>query len=260
MIQISIDTTEVTQALNLTQEKSLQLADSIVKGLALGLYEKWIQLAKRELGSTREDYINSLVIGDDGFLTSKVTLTGEMNNMIEQGSAPFDQKEGFSKSSKRKTKADGGWYLTVPFRHAVPGSVGESSHFSSVMPETLYERLIEEYHETGEEKLTVKEKNLPKELQTKGVRKELTVPKTNRVFEAYKHKSAQYAGITKITKTYNNATQSQYMTFRRVSDKSDPNSWIHPGFNAFKLGEKALGEMDVNSMIAKMKDKFIDEL
>lgn len=35
-----------------------------------------------------------------------------------------------------------------------------------------------------------------------------------------------------IRKANAQATQNQYFTFRRVSDKSDPAAWWHPGFNA----------------------------
>ena len=58
-------------------------------------------------------------------------------------------------------------------------------------------------------------------------------------FPAYKHKNPIFEGLQKGNKLYN----SQYTTFRRVSDKSAKsakNSWIHPGFAAYDLMGKAL--------------------
>lgn len=256
---VTVDADDVTRALNLTEERTLMLIDNVIKSLAIGLYDEWVSEAKKSLGSTRQEYINGLIIGDDGPLTSKVTLVGILPNELENGKSPFDMKDGFENSPKRKEKKDGGWYLTIPFRHATPGSVGESSLFSSVMPEDIFKQMAAVAKQTPSNQTPVlKNKDLPAEFQTKGVRKEIKVPETNEVFKAYKHKSAIYAGLTKITKQYDKASQSQYMTFRRVSDKSDPDSWIHPGFNALKLGEKALQGMDISSTIAKAKDEFID--
>ena len=265
MIPIVIDTSEISNTLNLLEEQSLQLADDVVKGLAIELHSEWTQLAKNSLGSTRQEYINSLILGDDGFLTSKVTLVGELPNDLEQGKGPWDMKPSFANSSKKKMTKSGGWFLTIPFRHAIPGSVGESSIFSSVLPSSVMKEMKAASDDkfrsmTGATSVSLPTKNLPQEFQTKGVRKELLNKETNEVFKAYAHKTAQYAGLTRISKQYESASQSQYMTFRRVSDKSDPDSWIHPGFTALKLGEKALASMDISSTIAKVKDEFIDSL
>ena len=35
-----------------------------------------------------------------------------------------------------------------------------------------------------------------------------------------------------------------FNTFRRVSDSSDPNSWINQGITAYKLAEKAMQNFD----------------
>jgi hypothetical protein len=51
------------------------------------------------------------------------------------------------------------------------------------------------------------------------------------------HKTDIYAGMYRIEKTYENATQYQYKTFRMISTNpnADPRSWQHPGFKALRL-------------------------
>lgn len=48
--------------------------------------------------------------------------------------------------------------------------------------------------------------------------------------KTYTWVAGKYEGMIRQTKKYDKAVQSKYQTFRRVSEKSDPNSWWHPGF------------------------------
>ena len=50
------------------------------------------------------------------------------------------------------------------------------------------------------------------------------------------------------------------MTFRRVSDKSDPNSWIHPGFDARKFMDKALDQTQIPQVVDMVLDNFLSQL
>lgn len=252
-IKIDIDISEVEQAFNLLIEQSDSLMTAVVYGLRDELARNWMEIAKRELKSTRNEYIMSLEPKDDGPFSAGVELVGEFPNMIEQGSDPHDMQKGFERSSKRKTTKDGkSWYLTIPFRHATPGAVAENVAFSSVMNDELY-RLV---RKSGQ----VKEADLPSPYDVKGVRPEITDIKGNVVYEAYQHKSPKMAGLTQYKKWYQSAGQSTYMTFRRVSPNSDPNAWKHPGLYPRTFSERALAQMDVESTIARIKDGFLDAL
>ncbi len=57
------------------------------------------------------------------------------------------------------------------------------------------------------------------------------------------HKTDIFAGMVRQEKTYAKATQSQYTTFRAVSDKSDDASWLHPGIEGQHLFEEVAGEI-----------------
>ena len=50
--------------------------------------------------------------------------------------------------------------------------------------------------------------------------------------------------MVRSEKTYESANQSMFNTFRRVSDNSDPNSWVNQGITAYKLAEKAMQNFD----------------
>jgi len=178
----------------------------------------WEQIAQKRLTTTRADYMlglnadNSVEFPDS--YTGVLTLRGKWPNMLETGYAPYDMKTGFMGSSKKTLKKDGGWFLTIPFRHRTPGTSGSAAGGSS-MPSDIYSqaRVLR-----GGQKLTGTETNYP--------------PKTS--WTGYEHKSGIYENMKKVTKTYEKAKQNQYMTFRRVSDDSDPSSWWHPGFPGIK--------------------------
>lgn len=186
--------------------------------------DHWVTEAQNKLRSTRTDYLmglqfNSIQVPFDGPLTGAVVLLGDLPNSIERGYGPFDMKPGFSRSGKVTQKKDGGWFLTIPFRHSTPGSTGT---FGSSMGKDVY-----------------------------GVAKQLSPYKSGQAngslswagaadqsWNGYQHKSNTASGMVRIVKSYNKATQSQYMTFRRVSDQSDPASWHHPGYGGAHIAEK----------------------
>ncbi|HSY75971.1 MAG TPA: hypothetical protein VK890_03895, partial [Bacteroidia bacterium] len=60
--------------------------------------------------------------------------------------------------------------------------------------------------------------------------------------DSYIPKTSIYAGLVR---TKDNATgMSNYNTFRRVSNNSDPRSWQHPGIPAYALMDKAMAGVD----------------
>jgi hypothetical protein len=251
-IDVTIDTSEVEEAYSLLISQIDDLKTAIVYGLRDELGRNWAQIAKNELKSTRNEYLMSLEPQDEGPLAASVVLTGQLPNMIENGATAFDMQEGFKNSGKVKFTKSGAWYLTIPFRHATPGALAENEAFTSVMSDELY-RLVRKMR-------VVNEANLPDEYQHTDVRPEITDNSGNVVYEAYKHKGPKMAGLTQYKKWYQSATQSQYMTFRRVSENSDDLAWKHPGMSAKHFGDRALKEMDIESTMARIKDDFLESV
>src|SRR5690554_665115 len=102
MIPITIDTRDLAQEFSLSREQVDDLLSFTVKGITSRFASLWEQEAKKGLKSTRKTYIRSLYVGEEGRFKGVVILRGKLPNMVEQGASPFDMKEGFSKSAKRK--------------------------------------------------------------------------------------------------------------------------------------------------------------
>lgn len=180
--------------------------------------DKWQSEAQQKLNSTRPLYLmgldfNSIIYpyGGDSF-AGAVELQGKFPNMLESGFSAFDMKVGFSKSSKKIPTKSGGWYLTIPMRHSTPGSF----MYGKPMPKNIYKQ--------------AKTLNNGGSLSVKGGQQ--------KSWTGYQYKSNIYDGLTRIIKDYGKTKQSQYFTFRRVSNNSDPMSWQHPGYVGVKLAEQ----------------------
>lgn len=178
----------------------------------------WESIAQRKLTTTRADYLMGLsadgsVSFPDPF-TGILTLKGKWANMLESGFPPYDMKTGFQNGPRVKQKKDGGWYTTIPFRHRTPNTTG-SAVGGKAMPDDIYAQARVLRAGT---RLKGTEANYPARTSWTG----------------YQHKNGIYEGMVKNQKAYDKAIQSTYFTFRRVSDKSDRQSWWHPGFSGVK--------------------------
>lgn len=201
----------VTQAIN----------DGIQTTLAL-IRDKWQTEAQNKLMSTRADYLlgldfNSIRIPYDTSapFNGAVVLQGTLPNMIEAGYPAFDEKIGFSKSPKIVQTKSGGWKLVIPFRHMTPGAY----MYGNSMPKDIYKQA--------------------KKLQGKSA---LKIPGAGATsWTGYQHRGGSiYNGMQRIVKSYQKATQAFYMTFRTVSNNSDPMSWWHPGYKGAHIAESIM--------------------
>lgn len=222
-----------------------RVLDSVVKDITASFAREWEKQAQNILHQTRSRYLNNLHVVDTGRMTGAVVLDyskDPLMRMIEEGATAFDLKDGFSKSSKKKLKANGGWYLTIPFRHAAPESIAESSVFSNKMPKDVYE-VIKKKQATidmpggGKRSIGLKIGEIPAEYKAPATNI------TNDVPESKAFKSI-YEGIVKIQDP--KTEQSMYMSFRRVSDKSLDDSWTHPGIDEYNIAGRAFNEFEQN--------------
>lgn len=196
---------------------------SIQNSLAV-IKDEWTRRIQSTLNSSRPLYLmgldfNSVVYPfDNDAFAGAVILRGKFPNMLEHGFSSFDMKIGFSKSTRKHTSKDGGWYLTIPMRHSTPGSF----MYGQPMSKKIYAQ--------------AKKLNNGESLSVQGGQKTS--------WTGYVHKNNIDDGLRRIVKSYHNPNtgkvtkQSQYLTFRRVSDKSDPLSWMHPGYIGVKMVEQ----------------------
>ena len=203
---------------NLTAPLIARATQAAMKDSLGAIHARWQQEAQKKMRSTLPDYLlgldaNSVVYPyENNPYSGAVILRGKFPNMLEQGYAPFDMKLGFSKSGRKHSKKNGGWYMTIPFRHGTPNSF----MYGKPMP-----------------------KNIHKQGKSLGSGQRLRVDgEVRKSWNGYEHKSNIHDGLTKIVKQYESGkTQSKYMTFRRVSDNSSPSSWQHPGFKGVKIAD-----------------------
>ncbi len=249
MIPINIDASAFAEAFAIPEADLKQFTSNVISELATEFALLW-SLEADVLKSSRKEYKNSIYTEKIDDFNYVVGLNGFIPNAVESGISGFDMKADFKKSSKA-THLDGGdWYLTIPFRHAITGSIGEDSAFSGVMPSEVYKEAKSLPEGKG---LDIK--NVPKEFQIPKIRPEVVTK--SQVFKEYQNKFSIFAGIQKKKDQSGRGT---YTSFRRVSSNSDPDSWIHTGIKSRGLAEKALSRMDIPSIVDALAAKYIDQL
>lgn len=265
-LNIAIDLTPILNTVTLKKRDIQDLQRNVLWEVSQAIIYNWREEAHRSLKGSRSAYINGIQQPDIQDNISIIELIGSLANMLESGASPFDMKVGFAKSDKRTIKEKGGWFLTVPFRWSTPDALGENEAFSFKMNKEVY-GIVKDYtaSQSGVNKKVIygkrlSENELPKHLQGTLTRKEIKNDEGNVLYGSYKHKSNIFAGMTKMQKTYEKATQSQYVTFRRVSDLSDPLSWIHPGFVAKNFADKAVSQTDVNAVVDNTANQFLQSI
>lgn len=264
-----IPTIDVSQFLNINLFSISELKQATQRSVEMVTYEihrKIQELVGNELKSTREEYLRHLTVNVSEF-KGLITLTDALPLMVENGISPFDMKIGFANSPKAKRKeqnlkdfregkkiqpADQGWYLTIPFRKGTPGTLSENfaGSFDKNIHKIVKNRLPILTDVSGSKRgkgLSLQDlENLDKTLGTKYSEK--MTRQGYGEFGAYTHKAPIMQGLGKIEKQYGKTVQSQYMTFRRVSSNSDPNSWIHKGMIAKNFFDRAMSDIDVDGL------------
>lgn len=260
---------EAISTYRLNEYQSNQLALSVVKTVSEYIYHRWMELAAKELGSTREQYMRGLQQVDieinGRMIKGIIALTGQLPNMIENGCPSFDMKTGFAgnPNGKMKTKKNGGWYTTIPMRFATPGALGENEAFANKVSTNVFKIAkdlnpfsvsigdFKPLRQTGYGKITKADiGDAYKNIKTKGYG----------VYDSYEHKSDISLGMVKSKSIGSKSVTSKYMTFRRVSDTSDPNSWIHPGFRPMNFAERAVNSEDIGVKTMNAIAKYLTNI
>ena len=243
-----------------------QLTETCVNAVTAVVYANWEALAKQRLKSTLPEYVQNIIKVDKGRFSKQIVLTGILPNMIEQGASAFDIKEGFKKSPKvRHTIAKygkkgkvispgGAWYLTIPFRIGVPGTLGQAG-FSGAMPTEVYNVMRKRASGLGLNKAEI-----PSPYDLPLTRAAIPATPNNPYYAAYTHKNSIYEGMTKRTAQYAKTAQNTDGTFRRAGENSDPLSWIHKGITPYNLAEEAVRITDVDTIVENEVTQFLDTI
>lgn len=260
MIPLNIDISEVVQEFELTALQAEELGSTIIDRITTEYVNKWESLVNSGLRQTRKLYKKAMYVDRLAPMTVEFGLQPGDDGLalaLEEGREPWDEKPFFRASRKRKTKLGGGWYLTIPFRHATAGAVAESMSFKSVLPQEVYD-IAKNNGGRG-----VRLNQLPSQYQQLGVRGEIRTA-AGAILPEYTHKSPRYQGLVRIeiSSTSKEAERGRggYFTFRRVSDRSDPNSWINPGLTPRKFMDKALVAAEIDRVADMAIDNFLSQL
>ena len=260
MIDLNIDTSSLSAEFQLSQNDVDGLLQYVVEEVSAQFAAKWDNEAKTTLKQAKDEYRRSIQVVKRGRFTSIVYLNPAswLPNAIEMGFNAFDMKTGFMKSSKVKYSSNGQPYLTIPFRFATPGSLGESSAFSGVMPVQIQTavRQNETANPNQQSRSGLPLSNIPTKFQ---IPKSITLRR--------QMKSGNFANINKdtpMTSIYQglkrNSDGAGYVMFRRVSLNTDADRWQHPGFQAKDLAQKALNRLDVPRIVDITTDNYLSQL
>jgi hypothetical protein len=209
-------------------------------GIAKGAQNEWIRLAQERLGTSREIYINGLrqaesftVKGSPTSPIFEIQLVGNMPNNFEFGMASFDMKSvrpGWLGGAKAKTAADGSKYVVIPFRH----STGDSARMAytgkaAAVDPNLKDQLRKAVRDYGLDRMV-------RTASGKVVEGAVSrIPNKAPVHSYLKGMVRTQKGMDGTTKTGLQKGSSTLTTFRVMSEKSRPDSWIHPGLDAANL-------------------------
>ena len=208
-------------------------------GLAKGAQNEWIRLAQSRLKTSREIYVNGLrqaesfTMKTTGNTTYEITLVGNMPNNFEFGMNSFDMKAvrpGWLGGSKAKTAKDGHKYVVIPFRHSTSSSdrFAYTGKAKAVDPD-LKRQLRQAVRDYGLDRMT--------RLGTGQVVSGVTARIPNRapVHQYLKGMVRTQKPMAGTTSTGKQRGSSTLTTFRVMSERSSPDSWIHPGLAAANL-------------------------
>lgn len=258
MTALSFDFGDLREEFNLSQDNIDNLLDFTVKEVTAAFAEEWEKQASQNLSSSRNEYMRSIIVTDPGKFQGAVELVNDVPNMIESGKPPFDMKPFLLNGKKSKTNKSGGKYNIVPFSIGTPEALEEN--FSTIMPQPVYDVILQKPQDVptvgGMRSKGLTKDELP-EAYRAPISKMVFDPRSEK-FEKYTHKNSIYEGITRIKSNITN--QNSYVSWRVVSEKSDPLAWIHPGFTAMNLAEKALESLDIPSVSTQAIDQFLNKM
>lgn len=209
---------------------------------------------------------DNMIVGQ-GSVAQRVLTVKQIARDLENGKGKWDMKEMLLSGPKAR-HGKNGRYNIIPFRH---GTSDNPNSWFKKMPNDIYKQ-ARQLKETRTEttKVAVAGKHMrqvlgdhiqqhKKTLQWGGrlTGTEATHPKGANAATGQGHKAGKYEGMTK-----NGAKgQTQYMTFRVVSDSSPTGSWWHPGYQAHHIAqgvadfcrpavEKMIGEAAAADMVS----------
>lgn len=226
-----------------TEDEDTDLAISVA--VANAVREKWVEIASSELHATRQAYLESIspvrVEGERAAIELRAdSEEGWLANAIEHGAPSWDMKQDFTPTGVTE---DGALYARVKFTYG-----GERGN-----PKKGLRALGRPYGRTGEAEADRVGRRVRRELGKAGGGPlkpgQVGLPSMKPT-----HKTDIYAGLTRSPGQIGVAS-----LYRTLSENSDPDSWIHPGFEPHDFLERAVQETDVDTIAAAIRSGLTKE-
>lgn len=272
MFKINIDFSEVLSLDGLEADLN-RLAQKAGQDMAKSIHAKLVELANKELGEGRRDKyiaaINSSQAGENEWLVSLDSSA----EWIEDGHAAFNLIKSMLSSPKAKHGKEGP-YMDVPFEQ-------NKKAMSSMSPQqqALWGAIKSEVNnfkklgsDLGNPGPVMGKDGNPKQGYIGSFNVSTKPNSTNAVpiGKGPKGSVAQGASGTPLlqgvrvyqqtvkTKSGKSKTQKMYVTFRRVSGKSKPPAWDHPGIEGVNLFDKAAdwAQQELDQKLDKILNKI----
>lgn len=213
-----------------------EAVDSVLLNIAVATRNHWIGLAEKDPSSFAGDYLRGIQDVSMRPGTAIIALVGEIPHMLEDGRSNEDMRDFLlgpnvptvprGERGKHETE-DGELYRSIPFRHMPPGSKGKTAGQEMGSPYSGHnavadsKRLGRDIYAAA--KALSATRTAPGGGQAYGGR--LKAGTAGAVPLKSHHKTDVYAGMIRLEKTYEKATQSQYVTFRTIST-SEKEGWF----------------------------------
>jgi hypothetical protein len=216
------------------------------------------------------DYAEGVKIERPGTLEREIVNYSKVADYLENGTAEFDMKSKLdqyprSRMTKGKKKKDGTWkepphpYLIVPFRWGTTPKKGEQRvGFRDVMPQVIYNIVKKaKFERSLVAQTTHNEPNAKGEDTDRwDYEKWGSRLKINQIIEADDggmniNQMFNMSGMVSMDASSKDKKYSGYYTFRVMSSKSPPSSWIRPAMKARHVTDGIVkeNEKEVNDLL-----------
>lgn len=196
-----------------------------IRAFSKTVYNEGVNLARQRLSGTYSKYVSNLKYSDLGNGVYVIFLVeGSIGDKLENGWSSYDMKPGFLSSPKVKMSKKGNPYIDIPLNiepHSKRPSKQRVMDMRSAVDKVISDKTIKKRFEKFDS-------------GSSGISKYGDVTRYDGIKDPRVH------GLVKITHPQKAKKGSKYFIFRRVSNASDPNSWLNPkdgnkeGVNIFK--------------------------
>jgi hypothetical protein len=232
--------------------------NGILSDVTASARNHWIRLAEQDDSVYRADYINGIQPAVAESATRHVVaLVGDVPHLLEDGAPRLDMRTTLLGSNvptvpmgergKHQNKK-GGYFRAIPFRHTGVSSgktVGQSmgSAYSGHQAIADSKKLGRAIYRAAKSLEATKSDPYGKtkwggRLDTSKIRGGLKQGVGSVPLLKSHHKSDIYQGMVRQEKTYEKATQSQYVTFRTISTSVQDGSWWRKPIQARRYANK----------------------